>query len=133
MEQDLLLLQILKVPVIIIKFLAKTLSVLTYLPNYVLLFVVDHFLFSEQYSSTLIIYGVMWLPKIALLVLAFSIFCFEFYGVYSLLQVQEHNLYLQIAGVTLAFSGLLILMRKGYLSMIEKYYLNKLKSVKEHI
>jgi hypothetical protein len=37
-----------------------------------------------------------------------------------------------VAGVVLTLAGLLILMRKGYLSLIEKYNLNKLKSVKEH-
>lgn len=33
----------------------------------------------------------------------------------------------------MTLAGLLILMRKGYLSLIEKYNLSKLKSVKQHI
>lgn len=133
MEQDLLLLQILKIPVVVIKFIAKVFSILTYLPNYLLLLIVDHFLFSEQYSATMLIYTIMWLPKIALLLFSVAIFYFEFYGVYYLLELQDQNLYLQVGGLFLAFSGLIILMRKGYLSLIEKYNLNKLKSVKEHI
>jgi hypothetical protein len=76
MEQDLLLLQILKIPVIVIKFIAKLFSILTYLPNYLLLLIVDHFLFSEQYAATLLIYSIMWLPKLALLLLSFAIFYF---------------------------------------------------------
>lgn len=33
----------------------------------------------------------------------------------------------------LTLAGLLILMRRGYLSLIEKYNLSKLKSVMEHV
>jgi hypothetical protein len=44
-NQELLLLTILKFPVIVIKFIAKAFSILTYLPNYVLLFLIDALLF----------------------------------------------------------------------------------------
>ena len=40
---------------------------------------------------------------------------------------------IQVVGMVMALAGLLILMRKGYLSLIEKYHLSKLKSVLEHV
>jgi hypothetical protein len=74
-EQELLLLQILKIPVIVIKYLAKVLSIATYLPNYLILLIVDHFLFSDAYTASLLIYSLMWLPKLALLLLSLLLFC----------------------------------------------------------
>lgn len=49
------------------------------------------------------------------------------------MQLEEHGWIIQTAGMFLTLAGLLILMRKGYLSMIEKYNLTKLKSPMEHI
>ncbi len=132
-QQQLLLLQILKIPVVVIKFLAKVLSILTYLPNYLILLGVDHVLFSDRYCSSLLIYGVMWLPKVLLLFLSLFLFCSEFYGIFYVMQLQEHGLIIQVTGIVLTLAGLLILMRRGYLSLIEKYNLSKLKSVMQHV
>jgi hypothetical protein len=49
------------------------------------------------------------------------------------LQLEEHGLVIQIVGIVMTLAGLLILMRRGYLSLISKYNLGKLKSVLEHI
>ena len=47
--------------------------------------------------------------------------------------MEQHGLIIQTVGMLMTLAGLLILMRKGYLSLIEKYNLSKLKSVQEHI
>lgn len=129
-EQELLLLQLLKIPVVVIKYLARILSIATYLPNYLILSFVDHFLFADTYSATLLVYSLMWLPKLALLFFSLALFSLEFYSIYYFLQLETHGIAIQVAGVVLTLAGLLILMRKGYLSLIEKYNLSKLKSVK---
>jgi lipopolysaccharide export LptBFGC system permease protein LptF len=59
----------------VIKFLAKALSILTYLPNYLVLSVVDHFLFDYKYRSSLAVYSAMWLPRMLLLFLGLALFC----------------------------------------------------------
>lgn len=48
------------------------------------------------------------------------------------MQLLEHSLTIQIVGMILAIAGLIILMRKGYLSLLKKYNLTKLKSPLEH-
>ena len=109
------------------------LSIATYLPNYLILFGIDYLLFAEYFSSSLTIYALTWLPKVAALLLGTSLFCLEFYGIFAVLQLYDHGLVIQTVGMIMTLAGLLILMRKGYLSLIEKYNLSKLKSVLEHI
>jgi type IV secretory pathway TrbL component len=48
------------------------------------------------------------------------------------MQLHEHSLTIQIVGMILTIAGLIILMRKGYLSLLKKYNLTKLKSPLEH-
>ena len=81
-EQELLLLQILKIPVMVIKYLAKILSIGTYLPNYLILYVIDQVLFGERFRSTWVMYVTMWLPKVGMLGLGLALFCGEFYGLF---------------------------------------------------
>ena len=133
MEQDLFLLQLLKIPVFVIKFIFKTLAIATYVPNYLFVYLVDYVLFNENLEKTLFLYSVTWTPKLVLLVSAFALFAGEFYLIFTFLDLQKHGLAIQITGIILALAGLLILMRKGYLSMIEKFNLTKLKSIAEHI
>jgi hypothetical protein len=46
MKDDLLILRLLKIPVIIIKYLSKGLAMLTYLPNYLFILVLDAIIFN---------------------------------------------------------------------------------------
>ena len=78
-------------------------------------------------------YVVMWLPKVVMFVLGVGVFCMEFYGIFWVMKLEQHGLMIQVIGIVMTLAGLLILMRKGYLSMIEKYHLTKLKSVLEHL
>lgn len=48
------------------------------------------------------------------------------------MQLYDHGLVIQIIGMVLTFAGLIILMRKGYLSLLKKYNLTKLQSPMEH-
>ena len=73
-EQELLLLQILKIPVILIKYLAKILSIATYLPNYLILYLVDFILFEDRFRSSLIVYALMWVPKVVMLLFGLALF-----------------------------------------------------------
>ena len=127
------MLQILKIPVIVIKYLAKILSIGTYLPNYLILYVIDQVLFGERFRSTWFMYVTMWLPKVGMLMLGLALFCGEFYGLFVGMKLGEEWWVIQVLGMVMALAGLLILMRKGYLSLIEKYHLSKLKSVLEHV
>ena len=74
-EQELLLLQILKIPVIVIKFLAKILSIATYLPNYLILYLVDFVLFEPRFRCSFIVYTLMWIPKVFMLFFGLALFC----------------------------------------------------------
>ena len=46
MKDDLLILRLLKIPVIIIKYLSKGLAMFTYLPNYLFILVLDAIIFN---------------------------------------------------------------------------------------
>jgi NADH:ubiquinone oxidoreductase subunit 4 (subunit M) len=78
------------------------------------------------------LYVITWLPKVALLVIVITLFVSEFYIIFSIMQLYNHGLAIQIIGMVLTFAGLIILMRKGYLSLLKKYNLTKLKSPLEH-
>lgn len=118
---------------LVIKYLARLLSTVIYLPNYCLLYVVDLCLFGERFSASLLMYALMWVPKMVLFLVMVIAFCGEFYGIFTILKLWEHGWVVRVAGVLLTFIGLIVLMRKGYLSLIEKYSMGRLKSVKEHL
>ena len=87
MEQDLFLLQLLKIPVFVIKFIFKTLAIATYVPNYLFVYLVDYVLFNENLEKTLFLYSVTWTPKLVLLVSAFALFAGEFYLIFTFLDL----------------------------------------------
>lgn len=58
----------------IIKFVAKVFSILTYLPNYIVIYFIDSLLFNAQLSSTRTLYVISWLPKVILLAVTVSLF-----------------------------------------------------------
>ena len=74
-DQELFLLTILKLPVFLIKTLSSYLSKLTYLPNYLALLLLDFLLFHPAATTTLLRYFLTWLPRLLLLLAAFSLFC----------------------------------------------------------
>jgi hypothetical protein len=48
MKDDLLILKLLKIPVAVIKYLSTFMAMLTYLPNYVVILVLDTIIFNEK-------------------------------------------------------------------------------------
>lgn len=87
-NQELFLLTILKFPVIIIKFMAKVLAVLTYLPSYAILRIIDAILFNQILDSSLINYVLTWIPRVLLLISTFALFTTEFYLIFSFLDLK---------------------------------------------
>lgn len=128
MKTDLLILRILKVPVTIIKYLSQFFAILTYLPNYLLILIFDAIIFHPQSASSLLAYTLSWPFRIAALLGVISIFSLEFYGLYSLLSISHLHWGVQIFLSVVTFQGILALMRKGYLTMIDKFSPTKLKS-----
>jgi hypothetical protein len=74
-DQELFLLQLLKVPVFIIKTLSKLLSIFTYTPNYLFLYLVDAVVFSSGLQATMLSYILSWIPRFALLLTGLGMFC----------------------------------------------------------
>lgn len=74
MKDDLLILRILKVPVVIIKYLSKALAILTYLPNYVLILLLDAIIFNEIILRNLTYYALLWPFRLIALVGTVAIF-----------------------------------------------------------
>lgn len=128
MQDDLLILKILKLPVLGIKFLSKFFAILTYLPNYLLIFILDSIIFNQKFVSTLVSYIISWPLRLGSLVAVVAIFCAEFYGIYALLSISHLHWGVQLILTFIAFQGLLALMRHGYLTMIDKFSPKKLKS-----
>lgn len=133
MKDDLLILKLLKVPVTIIKYLSKFVAMLTYLPNYLVILILDAIIFSTMLSSTLLLYVISWPFRLIALAGVIVIFCAEFLGLYKLLSISHFHWGIQLVLTFIAFQGVLALMRHGYLTMIKKYSPTKLKSPLEHL
>ena len=133
MKDDLLILKLLKVPVTIIKYLSKFVAMFTYLPNYLIILVLDTLIFSTTLSSSLSYYAISWPFRLVALVGVVVIFCAEFLGLYMLLSISHFHWAIQLVLTFIAFQGVLALMRHGYLTMIKKYSPTKLKSPYEHL
>lgn len=133
MKDDLLILKLLKVPVTIIKYLSKFVAMLTYLPNYLVILILDAIIFSTMLSSTLLFYVISWPFRLIALAGVIVIFCAEFLGLYKLLSISHFHWGIQLVLTFIAFQGVLALMRHGYLTMIKKYSPTKLKSPLEHL
>lgn len=128
MKDDLLILKLLKVPVTIIKYCSKFVAMLTYLPNYLIILILDAIIFHASTVKSLLNYIIFWPIRLASLLAVIAIFSFEFYGLYSLLSIQHFHWGIQLTLSFVAFQGVLALMRHGYLTMIKKYSPTKLKS-----
>ena len=133
MKDDLLILKLLKVPVTIIKYLSKFVAMLTYLPNYLVILILDAIIFSTMLSSTLLFYVISWPFRLIALAGVIVVFCAEFLGLYKLLSISHFHWGIQLVLTFIAFQGVLALMRHGYLTMIKKYSPTKLKSPLEHL
>lgn len=132
-KNDLIILKLLRIPVAIISFMSRTIAMLTYIPNYFILLGLDSFLFHEKFASTLGWYAATWVFRFVALLLCLAVFVGEISLVYYLTEIYYLHWMLQIPAMLLATSGLLFLMRKGYLSMISKFNPTKLKSPLEHL
>lgn len=133
MKDDLLILKLLKIPVTLIKYLSKFIAMATYLPNYLLILILDSIIFSPKLSSTLMYYVLSWPLRVLALVAVVGIFCVEFWGMYLVLGIEGFVWWVQLGLTFVAFQGVLALMRHGYLTMINKYSPTKLKSPLEHL
>ena len=133
MKDDLLILKLLKVPVTIIKYLSKFVAMLTYLPNYLVILILDAIIFNSKFISSFLMYCLSWPFRLISLIAVIAIFSFEFYGLYALLSIQHFHWGIQLALSFVAYQGVLALMRHGYLTMIKKFSPTKLKSPKEHL
>ena len=60
MSEDFLLLKLLHIPVIVIKFISRIISILTYLPNYIIIFCMDYVIFNNKLQSSFIRYCISW-------------------------------------------------------------------------
>ena len=118
MAEDILLLRLLTIPVYVIKFVSKVISMITYLPNYFIIFIMDSIIFNQNFHTSLAIYAITWPFRLIALNLVTALFCLEFYIVYFLLDISEKSWYVQILANFLAWLGILLLMRRGYLQMI---------------
>lgn len=130
MKDDLLILKLLKIPVTGIKYLSKFIAMATYLPNYLLILVLDSIIFNNKLLSSLPFYVMSWPFRLVSLVAVVVIFCAEFYGMYLGLSISHFWWPVQLGLTFVAFQGVLALMRHGYLTMIAKYSPTKLKSPK---
>ena len=74
MADDLLILKILKLPVIVIGFLSNTFAIITYIPNYFIIYGLDIVLFNPMMYKTLIAYSLSWIPRLISLSLTLLIF-----------------------------------------------------------
>ena len=75
MKDDLLILRLLKVPVIIIKYLSKSLAMLTYLPNYILILILDTIIFKEKFIANLFSYCISWPFRFVASISVVGVFC----------------------------------------------------------
>lgn len=75
MKDDLLILKLLKIPVTIIKYLSKFFAMMTYLPNYLIILVLDSIIFNITLSSTFAYYIVSWPLRFVALIGVIAIFC----------------------------------------------------------
>lgn len=118
MQEDLLILKLLKLPVIAIKYICKAVAILTYLPNYLLIYILDCIIFNESFISSLRNYILSWPLRFASLGIVIAIFVAEFYAMYMFLSISHFHWGMQILLTVVAFQALLALMRHGYLTMI---------------
>lgn len=132
-QDDLLILKLLKIPVLIIRYLSSTLAILTYLPNYLLILGLDSIIFSNKLTISATRYLLSWPVRLVALVTVFYLFYFEFYSLYLLLEISGLAVGWQILLMIVSSQIILALMRHGYLSMIKKFDPVKLKSPWEHI
>lgn len=128
MSDDILLLRLLHIPVIVIKFVSKAISMITYLPNYVMIFILDRIIFNIGLQSSLLRYIVFWPFRFLSLNLVTAIFYMEFNAIYQMLDLNEKEWYTQLFALSFGIGAMLFLMRKGYLQMIKKFNPTKLKS-----
>lgn len=128
MSDDILLLRLLHIPVIVIKFISKAISMITYLPNYVMIFILDRIIFNIGLQSSLLRYIVFWPFRFLSLNLVTAIFYMEFNAIYQMLDLNEKEWYTQLFALSFGIGAMLFLMRKGYLQMIKKFNPTKLKS-----
>ena len=132
-EGDLLILTLLKIPVAIIRFLSNSLAILTYLPNYLLILVLDSIIFSARLASSAKTYILSWPLRLASIMLVLYIFIWEFYSLYKVMAIEELHWGWQVLISVISCQIILALMRHGYLSMIKKFDPVKLKSPWEHL
>lgn len=133
MKDDLLILKLLKIPVAVIKYLSTMMAMLTYLPNYLVILMLDAIIFNEKLTSTFFFYAISWPVRLLAQVTVIAIFCLQFYALYMLLSISHFHWGVQLLLTFIAFQGVLALMRHGYLTMIKKYSPTKLKSPKQHL
>lgn len=132
MKDDLLILKLLKVPVTMIKVLCKAMAMLTYLPNYLVILLLDSVIFHAKLSKTLLLYILSWPFRVFSLLVVIALFTTEFYLLYLGLSVQGLHWGFQILITLIASQIILALMRHGYLQMIKRFSPQKLKSPAEH-
>jgi hypothetical protein len=130
MKDDLLILKLLKMPVTLIKFLSKFISMMTYIANYILILALDSVIFSPTLLSSLLLYALSWPLRLAALMAVIAIFCGEFYLTYRALDVSHLHWGVQLIVCIVVFQGVLALMSHGYKTMIARYSPTKLKSLK---
>lgn len=76
MAEDILLLRLLTIPVFVIKFVSKVISILTYLPNYFFVLVMDSIIFNQNLQKSLSMYSLTWPFRFIALNLVTALFCF---------------------------------------------------------